>query len=152
MRLRKLSSPASKTLRKSALVVKACWYAMCAWVRWCICSMKAVADLVNLSTASLYIAMVVGVGCGLTLSSSFFHMVSLLWSAHFLSRYEKALDGGGAHRYVVRAAARSRNAPFVVERKTQAERRMAWVLLIQEASLEATWGTSPTIKKFVCRL
>src|SRR3989442_11373271 len=42
--------------------------------------MKAVADLVNLSIASLYVTMV-GVGCVPTLSS-FFHIACLLWLSH----------------------------------------------------------------------
>src|SRR4029077_568156 len=74
MRDRRAWSLASKLRRIVELAETASWYASRASFRRCTCSMKAVADLVNLSIASVYIAMV-GVGCEL-MASAFFHVVS----------------------------------------------------------------------------
>src|ERR1700674_639818 len=58
MRVRRFSSPASKTLRSSALAFVACSYASRALVRSGSCSMNAVAFLVNSFTAPMYVVIV----------------------------------------------------------------------------------------------
>jgi hypothetical protein len=88
IRDRKAWSPASRLLRSAVLAVVAVWYASRASVKRCTCSMKAVADFVNLFIASVYIAQV-GVG-GVPTLFSFLHTASLIWLPQFLSRRHRA--------------------------------------------------------------
>ena len=57
IRDRKAWLPASRLWRRDALAVIAIWYASRASVKRCTCSMNAVADLVNLFIASVYVDM-----------------------------------------------------------------------------------------------
>ncbi len=98
---RRVWSPASKRLRSAVLAIIASWYASLASVKRCTCSMKAVADFVNLFIASAYIAQV-GAGCALP-TSAIFHIVSLIPHPPLPSRRKVA----GRYRYPIRDGALS---------------------------------------------